>query len=104
LRDQAEERVRTIIENAANAERPSADEKRIGDFYNAYLNTDRIEELGLSPIQADLDRIRKAKTKEDVLTLMSDINLGLDTPASPYVYIDAKQNDEYIVYLTQSIK
>ena len=31
LRDQAEERVRTIIENAANAERPSADEKRIGD-------------------------------------------------------------------------
>lgn len=102
LADQAEERVRTIIENAANAESPSADEKRIGDFYNAYLNTDRIEELGLAPIQADLGRIRAAKTKDDVLTLMSDINLGLDTPASPYVYIDAKQNDEYIVYLTQS--
>ena len=102
LRDQAEERVRTIIENAANTENPSADEKRIGDFYNAFLNTDRIEVLGLAPIQADLERISAAETKDDVLMLMADIGMGLDTPASPYVYIDAKQNDEYIVYLTQS--
>ena len=39
LRDKAEKRVRGIIESAANKETPSADEKRIGDFYNAYLNT-----------------------------------------------------------------
>ena len=102
LADQAEKRVRDIIESAANSDNPSADEKRIGDFYNAYLNTDRIEELGLAPIQADLDRIRSAKTKADILELMTDTGLGLAAPVSPYVYIDAKQNDEYIVYLTQS--
>ena len=102
LADQAEKRVRGIIESAANTDTPSADEKRIGDFYNAYLNTDRIEKLGLSPIQGDLDRIRAAKTKDDVLKLMSDTGLGLASPVSPYVYIDAKKNDEYIVYLTQS--
>ena len=102
LSDKAEKRVRGIIESAAGNSTPSADEKRIGDFYNAYLNTNRIESLGIAPIQADLDRIRAAKTKDDVLKLMSDIGLGLDAPVSPYVYIDAKQNDEYIVYLTQS--
>ncbi|MEP3655341.1 MAG: M13 family metallopeptidase [Litorimonas sp.] len=102
LADQAEKRVRGIIESAATNENPSADEKRIGDFYNAYLNTDRIEEMGLAPIQGDLDRIRAAKTKDDVLKLMADTGLGLAAPVSPYVYIDAKQNDEYIVYLTQS--
>ncbi len=102
LADQAEKRVREIIENAASKDNPSADEKRIGDFYNAYLNTDRIEEMGLAPIQGDLDRIRAAKTKDDILKLMTDVELGLDSPVSPYVYIDAKQNDEYIVYLTQS--
>lgn len=102
LADQAEKRVRAIIENAANDENPTADEKRIGDFYNAYLNTDRIEELGISPIQGDLDRIRAAQSKEDILNLMADPSLGLAAPVSPYVYIDAKQNDEYIVYLTQS--
>lgn len=102
LRDQAEARVKAIIENAASKDNPSADEKRIGDFYNAYLNADRIEELGLAPIQGDLDRIRAAETKDDVLKLMADTGMGLDAPVSPYVYIDAKQNDEYIVYLSQS--
>jgi len=102
LSDRAEKRVREIIETAANSENPSADEKRIGDFYNAYLNTDRIEKLGLTPIQGDIDRIRAAETKDDILKLMADTSLGLDAPVSPYVYIDAKDNDQYIVYLTQS--
>jgi len=102
LADQAEKRVRGIIESAASNDNPSADEKRIGDFYNAFLNTDRIEELGLTPIQGQIDAIRAAKTKDDILELMADTGMGLDAPVSPYVYIDAKQNDEYIVYLTQS--
>ncbi len=102
LSDQAEKRVRMIIETAASKTKPSADEKRIGDFYNAYLNTKTVEEKGLAPIEADLTRIRAAKTHDDILALMADTKMGLDAPVSPYVYIDAKKNDEYIVYLTQS--
>jgi len=102
LRDKSEERVRGIIEAAAENKSPSADEKRIGDFYNAYLNIEKIEEMGLQPIQKDLDRIRAAQTHEDILKLMTDTRLGLASPVAPYVYIDAKQNDQYIVYLTQS--
>jgi len=102
LRDKSEKRVRGIIEAAAKSENPSADEKRIGDFYNAYLNTDRIEQMGLKPIQKDLDRIRAAKTHEDILKLMTDTRLNLDAPVSPFVYIDFKQNDQYIVYISQS--
>ena len=102
LRDKAEKRVRGIIESAANKETPSADEKRIGDFYNAYLNTDRIESLGLSPIKKNLDRIKAAKSHADILKLMADAKMGLASPVSPFVYIDFKQNDEYIVYLSQS--
>ncbi len=102
LSDQAEARVRTIIETAASKSNPSADEKRIGDFYNAYLNMDVIEEKDLSPIKDDLDRIGAAKTHDDILALMSDASMGLDSPVAPYVYIDAKKNDEYIVYMTQS--
>ena len=47
LRDKSEERVRSILEAAAANENPSADEKRIGDFYKAYLNTEKIESIGL---------------------------------------------------------
>lgn len=102
LSDRAEERVRTIIDAAASSESPSADEKRIADFYNAYLDVDGIEAAGLAPIQADLVRIRAAATHNDVLDLMSDPALGLDAPVSPSVYIDAKQNDEHRVYMSQS--
>lgn len=102
LGDRAEERVRAIIDAAASNESPSADEKRIADFYNAYLDVDGIEAAGLTPIQADLVRIRAAATHNDVLDLMSDPTLGLDAPVSPSVYIDAKQNDEHRVYMSQS--
>lgn len=102
LSDQAEERVRGIIEAAASSDNPSSDEKRIADFYNAYLDLESIEAAGLSPIMDDLALIRTADTRDDIADLMSNPALNLDAPASPYVYIDAKQNDEYRVYLTQS--
>lgn len=102
LADQAEARVRTIIEDAATKENPSADEKRIGDFYNAYLNTDAIEANDLKPVMKDIQRIKSAKTHEDIVKLMADPALGLSAPVGPYIYIDAKKNDEYTVYLTQS--
>ena len=85
LRDKSEKRVREIIESAATKANPSADEKRIGDFYNAYLNMDRIEAMGLKPIQKDLDRIRAAKSHADILKLMSDAKLGLASPVAPFV-------------------
>ena len=96
LRDKSEKRVREIIESAATKANPSADEKRIGDFYNAYLNTDRIEKTGLKPIQKDLNRIKAAKSHDDILKLMSDAKLGLASPVAPFVYIDFKQNDQYL--------
>lgn len=102
LSDRSEARVREIIETAAGKADPSADEKRIGDFYNAYLDTDAIEAAGLDPIRPVLDRIRSAESRDDIADLMSDPALGLAAPVNPYVYIDAKQNDEHIVYITQS--
>lgn len=102
LGDQAEERVRGIIENAASKDNPSADEKRIADFYNAFMDLEAIEAAGLTPIEADLNRVRSVETHGDVIDVMSDPGLGVRAPVSPSVYIDAKQNDEYIVYVSQS--
>ena len=102
LADQAEEHVRTIIETAASKEQPSADEKRIGDFFAAYINVEAIEAAGLAPIAEDLKRIRMAESHEDIGRLMADASLNLDAPISQYVWIDAKDNDNYTVYLGQS--
>jgi len=102
LADEAEQRVRDIIEAAASKSDPSADEKRIGDLFAAYTNTDAIEAAGLAPIAEDLKRIRSAETREDIGRLMADASLNLDAPISQYVWIDAKDNENYTVYLGQS--
>lgn len=102
LADEAEERVRAIIETAASKDQPNTDEKRIGDLFAAYTNVDAIEAAGLAPIAEDLKRIRTAETREDIGRLMADASLNLDAPISQYVWIDAKDNDNYTVYLGQS--
>jgi len=102
LSDQAQDRVRKIIEDAASKDNPTADEKRIGDFYNAYLDTATIEAKGITPLKEDLAKIRAANTHNDIAALMANIEMGLDSPVNPYVYIDAKDNENYIVYMTQS--
>lgn len=102
LSDRAEERVRAIIEGSASAENPTADQKRIADFYNAYMDTDTIEAAGLAPISDDLAMVRAADSQNDIIDLMTNPSLGLRAPVNPYVYIDAKQNDEYRIYMAQS--
>ena len=102
LGDRAEERVKAIIETAASKPDPSVDEKRIGDFYNAYMDTARIEELGLSPLEDEMARIASADSHDDIALLMADAAMGLASPVSPFVYIDFKQNDQYAAYLSQS--
>ncbi len=102
LADQAELRVRAIIEESASKENPSADEKRIGDLFAAYTDVDTIEAKGLDPIQADLARVRTAGSLDDVVALMSDPVLGVGGPVGGYVWIDAKDNENYIFYLNQS--
>ena len=102
LSDRAEERVRAIVEEAAAKENPSAEERRIGDFYTAYMDTDRIEELGLDPLTDDLAAIDAADSHEDIALLMADPVVGVDAPVSPFVYIDFKNPTEHITYLSQS--
>ncbi len=102
LADEAELRVRKIIEESAAKDNPSADEKRIGDLFAAYTDVDAIEARGLEPIQADLAKIRAAQNLDDIAMLMADPALGVGGPVGGYVWIDAKDNDNYIYYVNQS--
>ena len=102
LRDEAEIKVREIIERAASVENPSSAQRRIGDLYAAFTNEDAIEAAGLSPIAADLERVRSVESLEEAAQLMADAELGIGGPVGSYIWIDAKDNDNYIPYITQS--
>jgi len=103
LRDLSEDRVKEIIEAAAAQDAPDgSDEQKVGDFYAAFMDTDAIEAGGLKFVQPDLDAIAAASTHEDVARLMADPALGIPTVVAPFVSVDVKDVENYIVYMTQS--
>ena len=102
LSDQAQERVRTIIEEtAANKNKKGSAEQKIGDLYGAFMDIDGINAAGLAPVEADLAAIRALNSHEAIITAMSDPSSGLAVPLSAYVYIDRKDPTQYITYAGQ---
>lgn len=72
----------------------SGDEKRVLDAYRTYLDTDTIEKAGLAPAQPYLDRIKGAKSLDDLAMLWAEP--GFASPIGAGVTIDSKQPDRYI--------
>lgn len=105
LYDDAQENLKTIIERASNARNaaPGSDEQKLGDFYNAFLDEERVDSLGISPLNDALKLIENAQTHDDIATLMGQLyGMGGTAPFGFYVNNDAKQSDQYAVYLYQS--
>ena len=62
LAEDADAKVRRIIELSTTAT-PGSDERKVGDYYTAYLNVDAINKLGLAPLQPQLHSIDKISDK-----------------------------------------
>ena len=66
VREDNAERLKAILEAAALS-KSVGDERRIGDYYAACLDTDTIDGAGLQPIQASLGRIAGITDREGVV-------------------------------------
>lgn len=97
LHERAQERVKAIIEElGAKSGAKDTPEQKVGDYYASWMNTDTLNKLGISPLNADLARIaaikdRTALTREFGMSLyVSGIrpiyaSLGID-PIDPDKY------------------
>ncbi len=104
LYDEAQQNLKAIIlDSAATADKRSLESAQIGDAYQAFMNTDTIESLSLSPLNEELKRISQLATHEDVVRQMGRLmRLRVSGPAYLWISPDAKKTTEYIVHLTQS--
>jgi putative endopeptidase len=104
LRDKSEAALRTLIEEAAAKDnKAGSDAQKVGDLYQSFMDTARIESLGFSPVRPELDRVAALKDKQELPELFAALaRLGVQTPFATYVGQDAKQADRYIVYASQS--
>ena len=105
LRDKSEAALRTIIEETAALQERKAgsDEQKVGDLYQSFMDTARIESLGLEPVRGDLNRIAALKDKKELPELFATLaRMGVSAPLGVYVGQDAKQATRYIAYASQS--
>ncbi|RRS08560.1 M13 family peptidase [Pseudoalteromonas sp. J010] len=67
LAERSEKQVNAIIEDIVSRENLNAQEQLIADFYNAFMDVETLNKLGITPIQGLLDEI-KAINNTDGLT------------------------------------
>jgi predicted metalloendopeptidase len=105
LVDGAEEDVHEIMREAAqqDARLPGSDAQKVGDFYRSFMDTARVEELGLEPLRPTLTRVDGIESREDLYDVMAELEvLGAQKPFGLWVSQDARAADRYITYLSQS--
>ena len=104
LADEAEINLRTIIEESANAanKEPGSNVQKVEDMYLSFMDSARVEELGIEPIQKDLDKISQLQSKEDLAKQMAELSkMGVGTLFFAFVDQDAKNTTQYIINFYQ---
>lgn len=105
LRDKSREDIRAIIDDLSGSESLEAgsDEQKVADLYNSFMDTDRLEELGLSPLASELERIDGIADKEELSTYFAHARmLGIRSPMILYVSVDEKDSTRYAPHMWQA--
>ncbi|OUL56575.1 M13 family metallopeptidase [Pseudoalteromonas ulvae] len=96
LAERSEERVKVIIEEIAARTDLNAEEQMIADFYNAYMDTETLNKLGVSPIKALLTQINAVKTTDDLTVVFGQSWLnGVSTPIGGGMWFNRLDPNKY---------
>src|SRR5512147_86031 len=103
LRDKSDRDVKAIIEEvAARGGAAGSNEQKIADLYNSYLNIDQINQIGLAPVQAEIEQINAVTNHEQAIRLVATPGVAVDFPIVMYVNLDDRNPDRYVVCMTHS--
>jgi putative endopeptidase len=104
LRDNAQAALRTIIDSVSASPNAAGSEgQKVGDLYRSFMDTVRIEQLGISPLRADLDRIASVNSRDQYPELFAAMRrTGVGTPFSFGVGQDQGNSSRYAVTVSQS--
>ncbi|KAB1654537.1 peptidase M13 [Pseudoclavibacter chungangensis] len=101
LRDEAEDAVRELLEEGAAAE-PGTDARKAADAFAAFMDTAKLEELGIEPIRDDLAAALAVGSIDEFLrTLGRQEREGLGGFFQAFVYPDADDPTRYALSIEQ---
>lgn len=101
LVDEAEAKVREIIETASKA--PEDDEQRkIGDLYASFMDEDRVEQLGATPLESELAQVDAITDIPGFISTLGTLDRqGVGSVFGMYIGPDSGQPDRYVTHLGQ---
>ena len=101
---EAQQHQRTIIEQAQNhPDAADPNQRKIGDLYASFMDTNRTNQLGATPLQPDFAAISALNTPADLVKFLGQMqNYGGANPIGLSVNQDAKDAKSYITDLSQS--
>ncbi|OEZ59926.1 M13 family metallopeptidase [Duganella sp. HH105] len=98
LRDDIQPQLRAIIEGAAANKAGGPEAQRIGDFYSSFMDEAKLEQLGLTPLNAELAKIAAVNNKKQLPALISHLNkIGVTAPYGYGIHQDNKDSTKYVV-------
>jgi len=104
LREESTARVRDLIEEAARADDGGVrtPKRQVGDLYASFMDTDRIEELGLVPLQPVLSEVAAIDSVESLGAALGRLARdGVAGVLQQFVSPDERSPEDYVVFLEQ---
>jgi putative endopeptidase len=103
LADRAQGQVREIVEDCASgSSQPGTDARRVGDLFASFMDTDRIERLGVEPLRPLLDEIAGATDRTRLAAVLGRRQRdGRAVLFGGFVATDLRDPHRYLVNLEQ---
>ena len=101
--DNVEKQIKVIVEQADQDRKASPERRKIGDFYASYIDEQRRNALGLTPLKADIGRIAALRDKRQLAGLIAHFSrIGVGAPIDMSVHQDNRDSTRYIADIAQS--
>ena len=101
IAEQAEKDVHAIVEETRDAE-PGTESRKIGDLYASFMDTERIAELGASPLHDQLARTDAIDSISTLLLTLGELERdGIGGLIGLYVEPDPGNPQRYVPFLVQ---
>jgi predicted metalloendopeptidase len=104
LHERSRAALHTIVEEAQHSNAaPGSELRKVGDLYASFMDSARIESLGLAPLRPDMAAIAAVASPADLPVAFARVaRVGVQTPFAVAVGPDQKRSRENIVTVGQS--